>query len=259
MSLVTTANYKYYLGISQSDTTKDTELALLYSAVENRVKVFLGRDLEWSAYTEEYYDGSGYNSLVLRQYPIIAVSSIQEYGGIQSGNTEDWDTLVEHTDYDRLLIPFEAHKVILDGYRFGKGIQNFKVSYYAGYSTGATLVSGSLVVGKKYKILARSAVDFTTKGSSSNAVGTEFVATATATMSATDSVLELVALPSEIEWACKELVKITLANSPISGDNRLGFTSVSSNAGGGSQNLNIDPEIEQKILNKIIQYKAINV
>ena len=259
MSLVTTANYKYYLGIGQSDTTKDTEIALLINAVERRIKEFLNRDLEWSAYTDEIYDGNGYNQLILKQFPIIYVSAIKVYEGIGSGNVETWTTLVEHTDYDRLIIPTEAHLFFLDGYRFVKQFQNYKVTYYAGYTVGSTLTSGSSVVGKKYQIAARQSVDFTLVGSSSNAVGTQFVAIGTSSMSVTDSLTELITTPNDIQLACMELLKITYANSPISGDNRLGFLSISSNAGGGSQNLSIDPEIEDKILKKIERYKVNNV
>ena len=259
MSLVTTANYKYYLGVGQSDTSKDTELALLISSVEKRVKEFLNRDLEWQVYTDEIYNGSGHNGLILRQFPIIYVSTVKVYEGINSNNVETWTTLVEHTDYDRLIIPVEAYTVLLGGYRFVKQFQNYKITYYAGYTTGLTLVSGSSVVGKKYQIAARSAVDFTLVGSSSNAVGTQFVATGTSSMSATDSLTELITIPNDIQLACMELLKVTYANSPISGDNRLGFLSVSSSAGGGSQNLSIDPEIEDKILKKIERYKANNV
>jgi hypothetical protein len=259
MSLVTTANYKYYLGIGQSETTKDTELALLISSVEKRVKEFLNRDLEWAVYTDEIYDGSNKNCLILRQFPIIHVSAVKVYEGIDSVNAETWTTLVEHTDYDRMIIPVEAHLFYLDGYRFVKQFQNYKITYYAGYTAGSTLVSGSSVVGKKYQIAARQSVDFTLVGSSSNAVGTQFVATGTSSMSATDSLTELISMPTDIQMACMELLKITYANSPIGGDNRLGFLNVSSNAGGGSQNLSIDPEIEEKILKKIERYKANNV
>lgn len=261
MSLVTTANYKYYLGIGQSDTTKDTELALLVSSVERRVKEFLNRDLEWQVYTDEFYNGNGYQRLILRQFPIIAVSTVKVYDGIESGNVETWTTLVEHTDYDRMVLDIVrgAYELYLDGYHFVKGYNNYKITYYAGYTVGSILVTGSSVVGKKYQIAARQSVDFTLVGSSSNAVGTQFVATGASSMSATDSLIELITVPSDIQLACMELLKITYANSPISGDGRLGFLSVSNNAGGGSQNLSIDPEAEQKILNKIANHKALNV
>ncbi len=201
MSLVTLAKYKSYLGIASNDTTKDTDLTDLQSSVEARVKEYLLRDIESTTYTDELYNGSGWGGLVLRQYPVTAVSSISVYEGIGAGNVETWTTLVEHTHYDRKIIPSESYSVLLENYIFTKGIQNYKITYTAGYST----------------------------------------------------------IPSDIQLACKELMKIVYANSPISGNNRLGFLSVSSNAGGGSQSLSIDPDIEEKILKKIECYKAHNV
>ena len=207
MSLVTLAKYKSYLGIT--DTTKDTDLTDLQSAVEKRVKEYLNRDLEPTTYTDELYNGNGKYELILRQFPLVSISSIKVYDGIDSNNAETWTTLVEHTDYDRLIIPKEAYSVILDGYRFVRGLQNYKITYVAGYGTVGTGGTTSI--------------------------------------------------PDDIQQACKELLKITYANSPISGDNRLGFLSISDNAGGGSQSLSIDPDIEMKILKKIDRHKANNV
>jgi hypothetical protein len=258
MSLVTDANYKYYLGVSQSETITNN-ITPLISAAEKRVKEFLNRDLEWQVYTDELYDGSGCNRLILRQFPVICVTSIQEYGGIDSGNTEDWDTLVEHTNYNRLIIPTSAYEVILDGYNFLKSYQNYKVTYYAGYTTGATLTAnGILAVGKKYQIVTRAILDFTTKGSSSNAVGTQFIATATGTLGTGDSVTELVALPDDIQLACKKLVALYWHESPQK-NNSIGMTSINNTAGGAVGTLSIQEDAEEKILNKIIHHKAINV
>lgn len=134
MSLVTDANYKYYLGLNQSETITNNFTPLI-NAVEKRVKDFLHRDIETATYTDEIYDGSGNNSLVLRQFPITSIASVKVYEGIGAGNVETWTTLVEHTDYDRLIIPVEAHLFYLDGYRFVRQFQNYKVTYVAGYSS----------------------------------------------------------------------------------------------------------------------------
>lgn len=65
-------------------------------------------------------------------------------------------------------------------------------------------------------------------------------------------------IPSSIQNACKELLKITWDNSPLN-QNRLGFTTVSDSAGGSSVALTIDPEIESKILKKIEGYRVANI
>ncbi len=198
MSLVTLANYKAYLKIA--DASQDTNLTVIQTAVEKRVKNFLNRDLESATYTDEYYTGKGSNKLVLRQYPITSVASIKRYDGISSGS-EIWTTLVAYTNYDRLVLDAEACYIYLDNGQFECGVDNnYKITYTAGYSS----------------------------------------------------------IPDDIQMACKELLKVVWDNSPIN-QNRLGFLNASSNAGSGSENLSIDPDIENKILKKIEHYKAINV
>jgi hypothetical protein len=258
--IVSSANYLSYLGIAAGDTTKATELAMLEPAVESRIKGFLCRDLEWTVYTDELYSGNGTSKLILRQFPIIYISSIKRYDGIASG-AETWTTLVQYTDYDRLIIDNDAYSVFLDNGFFEKGNQNYKITYMAGYTIGADITSSTnLNIGKKYQIKAHSIVNFTTIGASANTVGTQFICTGTSvTLSVSDSLTELIVMPQEIQLACMEFLKIVYSNSSISGNGRLGFLNISDNAGGGSQNLNIDPEIENKILNKIIGHRSINV
>ncbi len=134
MSLVTDANYKYYLGIGQSETITNN-LTPLISAVEKRVKEFLRRDLESATYTNELYDGSGDNYLMLKQLPVTSITKIELYQGLDSLNAEVWYTLVQGTDYQRRIIPVEANAVILDDYEFEEGLQNYRVTYVAGYSS----------------------------------------------------------------------------------------------------------------------------
>lgn len=198
MSLVTLAKYKEYLKIA--DTSFDTQLTDIQSAVEKRVKEYLGRDIEATTYTDELYGGMGDECLVLRQFPITAVTAIKRYDGLDGSGTEIWTTLVQGTDYERKIIDAEAIAVVLDGNTFADGDYNYKITYTAGYST----------------------------------------------------------IPSDIQQACKELLKITWDNSPLS-HNRLGFLSTSNNGGSATENLTLDGEIEMKILKKIERYKAINV
>lgn len=257
MSLVSSTNYKLYLKIT--DTTRDTELALLYGSVERRIKEYLGRDLEWAVYTDEFYSGNGTDKIVLNQFPIIYVSAIKRYDGITSGNVETWTTLVEHTDYDRLIIDKDMVTVFLDNGCFDKGDSNYKITYMAGYTDGSVLSSGNPVVGTKYSITARSSVDFTLVGASANTVGTQFVATGTGvTLDSNNKLTELITLPEDIQLSVMELLKVTWDNSPVN-QNRLGFLSTSNNAGSGSENLSIDSDIENKILRKIERYRAVNV
>jgi hypothetical protein len=96
----------------------------------------------------------------------------------------------------------------LVGNIFRNIIFNYDISLYSNkisrYSSGAKLdyddIGGSnsaliagyvLVIGKRYRILARNTLDFTTMGAANNNVGTEFVSTGTGTLAGTDSVIRL--------------------------------------------------------------------
>lgn len=133
MSLVTLAKYKDYLKITT--TTYDTLLTDIQSAIEKRVKEYLLRPIESATYTDELYDGSGDECLVLRNFPITAATTIKEYQGLDSNNAETWYTLVQGTDYDRKLLDAEAFAIRMDGYTFAKGDLNYKITYTAGYTS----------------------------------------------------------------------------------------------------------------------------
>lgn len=133
MSLVNLSKYKEYLKIT--DNTVDTQLTSLANHVEQRVKSWLNRAIESATFTDEYYNGNGKNYLTLRQFPITAVSAIKVYDGLDNNNAETWTTLVQGTDYERKILDLEACSVYLDGYTFDKGMQNYKITYTAGYAT----------------------------------------------------------------------------------------------------------------------------
>lgn len=134
MSLVTLAKYKEYLKIGSSDTTRDAELTDMASAVEKRIKTFLNRDLETASYVE-IYNGTDCGELPLRQTPITAITKVEEYEGLDSTNTEVWVTYALGTDYERLFIPTTAHAIMMYGRDFSYGMQNYRITYTAGYST----------------------------------------------------------------------------------------------------------------------------
>jgi len=199
MSLVSDANYLYYLGLGQSESITNN-LTPIIGAAEAKVKQFLNRDLESATYTAEKYDGSGTNELILRQSPVTTLTSVARYDGLDSNNDEVWTTLVLGTDYERAMIPAEANRIILDYYEFELGCQNYRVTYVAGYST----------------------------------------------------------IPLDIQLACKELVALYWRSSPPN-NNFIGVQNISDAGGGASSTINIDLEAEQKILNKIVHYKVVNV
>lgn len=132
MSLVNLNKYKEYLKIS--DASYDTQLRDIGNAVEKRIKEYLNRDLESASYVE-IYDGSGCEYMSLRQIPVTAITKVEEYEGLDSNNAEVWTTYVLGTDYERLFIPTEADGIIMQGRDFSKDLQNYRITYTAGYTT----------------------------------------------------------------------------------------------------------------------------
>ena len=88
-----------------------------------------------------------------------------------------WTEWTQDNQYSRLLIPKEKHGIILEGGIFIKGIQNFRITYNAGYATlpyDINLACKELVkialdnspLGKSY--LGVTAISDNTGGSSQN-------------------------------------------------------------------------------------------
>jgi len=131
MSLVTLANYKTALNIDGS--TEDTKLTQYSAEIDDKIKTYLGRDIEEATYTDEIYDGSGTNYLVTRQRPITAISTLKVYEGLDGDGAEDWETWEQNDEYQRLIILKEAHTLYMDP-KFPEGKQNLKITYTAGYA-----------------------------------------------------------------------------------------------------------------------------
>jgi len=165
MSLVELADYKMTLGISGS--SEDTKLSQYSLEIDEKVKNYLGRDIEETSYTE-LYDGSGNNRLVVEQYPIVSITSLEVYQGLNADDTENWDTWVQGEDYDRLMN--EDNSVFLGGTTFPKGDMNIRLTYIAGYSSIPDDIQN---VCKKLMILIYKKIDEGLMGvnSKSNTVG----------------------------------------------------------------------------------------
>lgn len=77
-ALTTLADVKAVAGIT--DTTQDTRLEYLINAVSAQIAGYCDRVFTRSTYTLETHTGTNRQSLSLRQWPIVSVSSILEDG-----------------------------------------------------------------------------------------------------------------------------------------------------------------------------------
>ena len=130
-ALITLTNLKIDLSISGS--TYDDFLSRGINAVTEKIERDCNRRFAATDYSNERYNGGGFDKLYLRNYPINTVSSCTIFDDTVSAAT-DWD------DYDGYWIEPVIGGVKQEGclYRvdtWDKGMQNIKLSFNAGYST----------------------------------------------------------------------------------------------------------------------------
>jgi len=128
--LTTLANVKAW--IKEPGTGLDALISDLISRVSKQIKVYCERDILSTTYTE-YYNGRGTNSLMLNQYPVTAITSINDDldRNFTSETLIDSDDIIFNSGTDKA----KAGIVYLDGLNFSCGRNNIKVVYVAGYAT----------------------------------------------------------------------------------------------------------------------------
>jgi len=122
MNLTTVENVKGYLGITSA--TDDPLLDRLVSSASGYIQSWLNRSFASTSYTETF-DGTGFDTRMVSNYPITAVSSVVVNGvsiplapnSLASGYA------------------FAERKIVLRGYAFVSGTLNCTVTYTAGYAT----------------------------------------------------------------------------------------------------------------------------
>jgi len=128
MALATLAALKEYLELTGSG--HDARLTALLARSDTFVKSFTKRALEVPANdVTEYYDGNFTDTIFLREFPIVSVTSVHD----DTARVFGADTLIAAADY--VIVNDPGYIRYLYGLRFAKGAQNVKVIYKGGYST----------------------------------------------------------------------------------------------------------------------------
>lgn len=127
--ILTLEDYKRYAKIDRHENSIDSILTELAESAEETLKNYLERPLESTAYSEEIYDGNGKSILTLRKFPVTAITTIK----VWDATDETWDTLTT-ADYTRLIVHSDNVSIYAEDYIFETGIQNYKISYTAGYT-----------------------------------------------------------------------------------------------------------------------------
>jgi len=133
-ALTTLARTKAFLGIGSDK--HDTILIMLVNQASGFIERYLKRSLLSQTYTNEEYDGSGTNTLVLKQFPVTAVASLQV--NTSGDSTASWQT-IDTKNY----FSYEDGRIMLnnpvagfldqDAGTFIPHPQKYRVTYTAGY------------------------------------------------------------------------------------------------------------------------------
>ncbi len=122
--------FKQFIDKKSSNTTNDDVIAGMILQSSIRIENYCRRKLRARTFTD-YYDGDNTPNLFVNQYPIISVTSLYD------DSERNWTStdLKAATDYiiksDEGIIALSPYAV--KGTYFYCGIQNIKLTYYAGY------------------------------------------------------------------------------------------------------------------------------
>lgn len=124
IDLTTVGKLKKYLQIDSSLVSDDENLQGLITSVSAFFVEYCDRPFKQDTYTQEL-DGNGKNILMLKNYPITAVSSLKVNGQI----------VESHNSGSFVGYAFNNYAIRLANTYFPKGFKNIEISYTAGYAT----------------------------------------------------------------------------------------------------------------------------
>lgn len=134
-ALTTVADVKELLGIDAGDSSKNNLITRKINQATGMIERWCGKSPEQhfasTTYTDEEYDGTGINQLILRNRPITSITSFQSRGTSQ--NIADWDTF-DSEDYFSDTVGLRSGVIDLT-YSIGWGYNRYRVTYVAGYIT----------------------------------------------------------------------------------------------------------------------------
>ena len=126
---------KAWCGLPAGNTADDALFTRLVTAASSAAQLYMGRNIPSASYVEAY-NGNSRQALLLRQSPIVSITSV----------TVDNTTIPQATAQPGAGWRFDTMFLYLDGYgfnrsdgggtsSFNRGIQNVVVTYTAGYAT----------------------------------------------------------------------------------------------------------------------------
>ena len=123
-ALSTLAQAKLFLGITDTDND-NLIITLINSATDWLEKQFGGRRMKLTSYVE-LYDGNGSPDLFLRNFEVKTITSIE----LRTSNSPETFEVVDAGNY---VVDKKIGRVNLGSSIFEKGVQNYRVTYEAGF------------------------------------------------------------------------------------------------------------------------------
>jgi len=123
-ALTTVARMKIFLGISSDK--HDGLLTLLINYTSEFIKTYTKRTLKSATYTQEEYDGTGTNTIILKNFPVTTFTTLEVNTAVD--NVDDWDEI----DSDDFWFYDDGRVVLVNG-NFIEAPQKYRATYVAGY------------------------------------------------------------------------------------------------------------------------------
>lgn len=118
------------LGTIAANSTEETILTNLINQLTEFVENYIGARIHKTTYTQELYDGTGTDTLLLKQYPVVVASGLVLEVRTSGLNEDDWETEdsnLFYLDYSTGIIRFIPGRVFIKGY------QKYRATYTAGF------------------------------------------------------------------------------------------------------------------------------
>jgi hypothetical protein len=120
---------KSFLKIPDAVTADDDLIKLWINTATDDLERECDRQLSSRAVTGELHHGRGQNALLLRQWPITAISELRIDA---KSEFTDASTLIPTTDYQ---VGDDGNSIIYKNAVFPRGYNNLRVTYTAGFTT----------------------------------------------------------------------------------------------------------------------------
>lgn len=129
-ALTTLADVKETMGVASSDHSYDNLIIRKINQVTAQFEKYCGRRFKEATYTDEGYNGTGTDQIVLKNYPITSTVAFSLGNRDNSLNENDWETV----DTNRYFANNSSGVIDLT-FTAGGGWGRWRATYSAGYAT----------------------------------------------------------------------------------------------------------------------------